>query len=46
MPLLTDLFVLWELIYKDAAPTALNTALFWIPERAGQKLEYETHSQP
>jgi hypothetical protein len=33
------------LIYKNAAPAALNAAFFWIQERAGQKLEREIQSQ-
>jgi|GEM_PF-1416192 hypothetical protein len=45
MPLLTELFILFGLNYKDAAPTALNAAFFWIQERAGQKLKREIQSQ-
>jgi hypothetical protein len=45
MPLLTELFILFGLNYKDVAPTALNAAFFWIQEHAGQKLEREIQSQ-
>jgi hypothetical protein len=45
MPLLTELFILFGLNYKDVAPTALNAAFFGIQERAGQKLKREIQSQ-
>ena len=45
MPLLTELFILFGLNYKDAAPTALNAAFFWIQEHAGQKLKREIKSK-
>jgi hypothetical protein len=45
MPLLTELFILFGFIYKDAAPTALKAAFSGIQERAGQKLERKIQSQ-
>jgi hypothetical protein len=45
MPLLTELFILFGLNYKDVAPTALNAAFFGIRECAGQKLKREIQSQ-
>ena len=45
MPLLTELFILFGLNYKDVAPAALNAAFLGIQERSGQKLKREIQSQ-